>query len=240
MSAGATEAAGLRAQRSARLAGLYAITPEVEDTAALCAMVRAALRGGAAAIQYRAKTLPAPRRREQAGALAALCREHSALFIVNDDADLAAAVQADGVHVGRDDADPAAARARIGAQALVGVSCYDDVNRARALAEQGADYVAFGSLFPSSVKPHAVRASLDLVREASALPVPVVGIGGIDAGNAGAVIAAGARAVAVITAVFGADDIEAAARRLARACAAAPRAAFPSPSFPDASSPTRP
>lgn len=220
MSAGATEADAPRALRRARLRGLYAVTPDEPDTGALVAAVAAALRGGARAIQYRAKSLPAPLRHAQALALAAACRAGGGLLVVNDDADLASAVAADGVHLGRDDGDVATARERVGPHALVGVSCYDDLARARALVAQGADYVAFGSLYPSRVKPHAVHASLDLVRAAAALPVPVVGIGGIDATNAAQVIRAGAAAVAVVTAVFGASDVEAAARRIARACAA--------------------
>lgn len=217
MSAGATEA---RRQRRARLRGLYAITPERADTAGLVADVAAALRGGAAAVQYRAKTLAPALRHEQALALARACRAAGALFIVNDDARLAAAVGADGVHVGREDDALAQARALVGDDALVGVSCYDQPALARAAVDAGADYVAHGSLFASQVKPQAVRASLDLVRASAALPVPVVGIGGIDAGNAGSVIAAGGAAVAVITALFHAGDVEAAARRLAAACAA--------------------
>lgn len=216
-----SEPSTVRARRVARLRGLYAITPEFGSAVALCAAVAAAIRGGAGAIQYRAKTASPARRHEQAAALAALCGQGGALLIVNDDAELANDVGADGVHVGREDGDLAAARSRVGADALVGVSCYDDLARARALVAQGADYVAFGSVFPSSVKPHAPRASLDLVRAASALAVPVVGIGGIDASNAGSVIAAGAAAVAVITAVFDEHDVETAARRIVAACAAA-------------------
>jgi thiamine-phosphate pyrophosphorylase len=215
MSAGATEA--LRRARLARLRGLYAVTPEVAGTAHLCAAVAAAIRGGARAIQYRAKTLPPALQREQAAALVATCRAGGALLIVNDDAALAVDVGADGVHVGRDDGDLAAARACVGDGLVIGASSYDDLARARTLAAQGADYIAIGSLFASSVKPQAVRASLDLVREAARLGVPVVGIGGIDATNAASVIDAGAAAVAVITAVFGGADVEAAARRIVHA-----------------------
>lgn len=221
MPAAATDPGPERARRRGQLRGLYAITPETADSGALADAVAAAVRGGAAAVQYRAKSAPPALRRAQALALRAICARGGALFIVNDDAALAADVNADGVHVGRGDAAVAAARALVGDGALVGVSCYDDAARARTLVDEGADYVAFGSLFPSSVKPQAVRASLDLVREASRLAVPVVGIGGIDAHNAGGVIAAGAAAVAVITAVFGAPDVEAAARRIAQACEAA-------------------
>jgi thiamine-phosphate pyrophosphorylase len=204
----------VRAARAGRLRGLYAITPDVADTRALSAMVAAAIDGGAAAVQYRNKSANADERRAQAYALALL-------FIVNDDASLAALVNADGVHLGEDDGDLAAARGTVGPDALIGASSYGDIARARVLADAGADYIAFGSLFPSAVKPGARRASLDVVRAALALGVPIVGIGGIDAENAGQVIEAGADAVAVISAVFGDDDIESAARAIAQACEAA-------------------
>lgn len=211
----------LRAERAARLRGLYAVTPDVADTAALTAMVAAAIDGGAAAVQYRNKTATDEQRRTQAYALALLCRARDTLFIVNDDPALAALVSADGVHLGEGDGNLATAREAVGPDALIGASSYDDLARARALADAGADYLAFGSLFPSSVKPAARRAPLDLVRAALALGVPIVGIGGIDAENAGQVIEAGADAVAVISAVFGDDDIESAARAIAQACEAA-------------------
>ena len=143
------------------------------------------------------------------------------LFIVNDDAELAAEVGADGVHLGEGDGDVDVARLMLGPGPVIGVSCYDDLARARAMADAGADYLAFGSLYPSSVKPEARRASLELVGRARALGVRIVGIGGIDAGNAREVIEAGADAVAVISAVFAADDIEAAARGIADVCSAA-------------------
>jgi thiamine-phosphate pyrophosphorylase len=184
-------------------------------------MVAAAIDGGAAAVQYRNKSANADERRAQAYALALLCRARDTLFIVNDDASLAALVNADGVHLGEDDGDLAAARGTVGPDALIGASSYGDIARARVLADAGADYIAFGSLFPSAVKPGARRASLDVVRAALALGVPIVGIGGIDAENAGQVIEAGADAVAVISAVFGDDDIESAARAIAQACEAA-------------------
>jgi thiamine-phosphate pyrophosphorylase len=174
-------------------------------------------------VQYRRKGVAPGAQRAEAARLAALCRERGVLFIVNDDPALAVAVGADGVHVGEDDADLAAAREAVGRDALVGVSCYDDIARARRMVAAGADYVAFGSLFASTVKPGARRATLDLVRAGSALRVPVVGIGGIDASNAGSVIEAGAAAVAVISAVFDADDVEAAAARIARECEAGAR-----------------
>lgn len=214
MSAAATE----RAARRARIAGLYAVTPDATDTARLGAQVAAAIDGGARVVQYRNKTATAGRRAEQAAALARICAARGALFIVNDDADLAAAVAADGVHLGEDDGDIAAVRARVGESLLVGVSCYDDARRARDLAAAGADYVAFGSFFPSQVKPGARRAGPALLTQARALGLPVVAIGGITADNARSLVAAGADAVAVISAVFAPGEpaaITAAARRLA-------------------------
>jgi len=209
----------VRDARAARVAGLYAVTPECADTARLVAQVVAAVAGGAALVQYRSKTLDAPSRRTQARALAATPTVRRALFIVNDDPDLARDVDADGVHLGEDDGSIADARARIGPDRIVGVSCYDDFDRARAAVDAGADYVAFGSFFTSPVKPDARRASVDLLGRARALRVPVVAIGGITARNAATLIVAGADALAVISDVFAHDD----PAHVARAAAAIAR-----------------
>ncbi len=233
MSAAAvTDGAAARRALARRLAGLYALTPDDDDTARLAARVRAAQAGGAAAVQYRHKTASAALRRTQAAALAALLAKSgassgaasSALFIVNDDPALAAAVGADGVHVGADDACLEAARAAVGPARLVGVSCYDDFARAEAAVRGGADYVAFGSFFASATKPAARRADRALLARARTLGVPVVAIGGIDAGNARALAEAGADAVAVIRAVFDHADDAAVTR-----AAAAIVASFSSP-----------
>lgn len=206
--------AGVLAARRA-VKGLYAITPEEPDTQRLARKVEAVLSGGARVIQYRSKSVDAPRRHAQAQALLAPCRNSGALFIVNDDLELALAIGADGVHLGRDDGDIAAARTRLGPEMILGASCYDRLDLALASVAAGADYVAFGSAFASSTKPDAVRAPLDLFRRARAqLSVPIVAIGGISPANALAVIEAGADAVAVITAVFDAGDIAAAAASL--------------------------
>ena len=197
--------------------GLYAITPELTDTAALCDRVQQALEGGAAMVQYRAKAAGPGLALEQARRLAAICRGRGAPFIVNDSVELAVASGADGVHVGRDDAAAEEARRAL-PRGIVGVSCYSDPGRARAAALAGADYVAVGSVFPSSTKPNAVRAPLDLVarmREDSG-GLPVAAIGGITAANAPAVVAAGADLLAVISALFDAADVAAAARAFAR------------------------
>src|SRR5262249_17586188 len=159
----------------------------------------AALEGGAAVVQYRHKRALDSLRRTQAAALARVHAARGALYIVNDDPALAAAVGADGVHLGEDDASIAAARELVGPDGLVGVSCYGDFERARRAVALGADYVAFGSFFPSSTKPAARRADVALLRRGRELGVPVVAIGGIDASNARDLIDAGADAVAVIT-----------------------------------------
>lgn len=202
------------------LSGLYALTPDCADTDRLADQVRAALAGGASAIQYRNKTGAPALRLEQARALREACAASGATFIVNDDVELARTVDADGVHVGRDDATIASARRRLGPQAIIGVSCYDSLARAAAAVGAGADYIAFGSFFASTVKPEAVRAT-DALLSAAKLHwnVPVVAIGGITAANASLLIAAGADAVAVISGLFGLADPRAIEQR-ARAIAA--------------------
>jgi thiamine-phosphate pyrophosphorylase len=206
MSVAATDSVLRRRSRAERLRGLYALTPELDDTTVLLAKVAAALEGGAAAIQYRNKDATASLRQTQALALARLHAARGALYLVNDDPALAASVGADGVHLGEDDASIMSARELLGPDRIIGVSCYNDFERARAAVEAGADYVAFGSFFPSSTKPAARRADLGLLQRARSLGVPVVAIGGIDADNARMLIDAGADAVAIISAVFMHDD----------------------------------
>ena len=197
--------------------GLYAITPETRDTAWLASAVAQAVEGGARVVQYRDKSGDGAMRLAQARALAEVCRIGGARFIINDDVALALEVRADGVHLGREDGAIADARRRLPADALLGASCYDRFELAQAALDAGADHVAFGAVYTSSVKPGAVRASLELFRTARAkLDCPIVAIGGINADNAAAVIQAGADAVAVITAVFGAPDIRKAAAAIAQ------------------------
>ena len=196
------------------------MTAETGDIAELQRRVSGAIAGGVRIVQYRNKTAPATLRRQQAEMLVALCRRTQVPLINNDDIELARAVGADGVHLGRDDAPLDAARAALGARALIGVSCYDDLARALAAERDGASYVAFGSFYPSAIKPGAVRASLDLLRRARAvLAVPITAIGGITPDNAGQLIAAGADALAVISALFNVSDSCAAAQAFAPAFA---------------------
>lgn len=198
---------------SARIKGLYAITPDEPDTAELLRKVRLALLGGAQVVQYRNKTAAAALLLKQAQALRTLTREFAATLIVNDDAALARQVEADGVHLGGEDGSVADARALLGGEKIVGVSCYNRLALAQEAVRQGADYVAFGSFFSSTVKPDAVVATPELLRQARReLHVPIVAIGGITARNGAQLLEAGAGALAVISAVFSAPDIEGAAR----------------------------
>jgi len=193
--------------------GLYAITDGPRPD--LLAVAEAALRGGAGVLQYRDKSSDGERRQAEAGALLAACRSRGIALIINDDVQLAGRIGAHGVHLGEDDGDVRAARARLGPGAIIGVSCYASLDRARRLAAQGADYLAFGAFFPSPTKPNAQRASVELLRQARPLGLPLVAIGGITADNARQLIDAGADFVAVISGVFGAADPAAAARRYA-------------------------
>ena len=201
-----------------RISGLYAIADtQYLDDARLLHAVGEALAGGARILQYRDKKHIVEGRARQARELAALCRKYHALFIINDDVELAKQVQAGGVHLGREDASIEQARAQLGPQPIIGVSCYNDLARAVQAQAEGADYVAFGSFFPSRTKPQAVRAGLELLCEAKQkLHIPVVAIGGITHENGVHLLAAGADALAVIEGVFGQPDIRAAAQRYAR------------------------
>ena len=208
------------------LRGLYAVTPELPRPGlTLPRQVELAIAGGARLIQYRDKARDRAedraadweRRLAQAHALRALCRAAGVALIVNDDVALAGAVLADGVHLGRDDTPPAEARRLLGPSSIIGVSCYDRLDLAEAAQSAGADYVAFGSFFPSETKPHAVRADVDLLRRARPrIRVPLVAIGGITPENGAALIAAGADLLAVVSGVFGGPDPRAAAQAYAR------------------------
>jgi thiamine-phosphate pyrophosphorylase len=196
-----------------RIRGLYAITPDWTDTVKLVLAAKAALEGGARVLQYRNKVAAPSQRTEHAIVLAALCQKFGATFIVNDHLDLALEVDADGVHLGADDGNLAAARKKLGPGKLLGASCYNRLDLAQAAARAGADHLAFGAVFPSSSKPAAVRAPLELFSQARTLGLPMVAIGGITADNARLVVEAGAAALAVITDLFDAPDIAARARQ---------------------------
>jgi len=198
-----------------KINGLYAITPDSSDTAGLLAKTAAVLQGGARIVQYRNKSQDGALRLAQAQGLADLCCRYGALLLINDDIELARQVAADGVHVGRDDTGVAEARRRLGPDAIVGASCYDQLALAEAAVAAGASYVAFGAVYATPVKPDAPRAPLTLFSAAKSLGVPSVAIGGIKPDNALAVIEAGADAISVIGALYDAPDPQAAAETLA-------------------------
>jgi len=189
--------------------GLYAITPECADTVVLLDKVKQALRGGATVVQYRSKSDNVALKHEQANELLKLCQSFHVPLIINDDMRLAALIQADGVHLGETDSSLKEARINLGPKSIIGVSCYQDLDRAIQLAGQGADYVAFGSFYPSPTKPLAKPSPISLLTQARAkLQLPIVAIGGVSTETAPVLIHAGASAVAVVSALFEAPDIE--------------------------------
>ncbi|MHB1677257.1 MAG: thiamine phosphate synthase [Sulfuriferula sp.] len=190
------------------ISGLYAITRETDNTPHLLASVAAALQGGASAVQYRDKSGDAGRQHEQASELLLLCQRKNVPLIINDSLRLADLVGADGVHLGRDDGSVHEARIILGHDKIIGVSCYQSLTLALAAQAAGADYVAFGSFFPSVTKPGAMRAELALLRQAArVIHRPIVAIGGVTLQNAESLIMAGADAVAVISALFDSDNV---------------------------------
>lgn len=197
--------------------GLYLVTPNWDDTAALVDRTEQALRAGAALVQYRHKSAGPQLRREQAALLLALCRRHGRPFIVNDFIDLCQELDADGVHVGGTDASVAQARKALGAGKIVGASCYGDRQLARDAAAGGASYVAFGGFYPSRVKQYPVTTAPDIVSWAKAeIALPCVVIGGMTPENAAPLVARGADMVAAISSVYGAPAIDGATRAFSR------------------------
>ena len=200
--------------------GLYGVSPEWEDTERMLAALDAAAAGGMSAFQWRRKTATPAEGVEQARKVVERCRELGVVSIINDDWRLAALVDADGVHLGRDDGNLAEARLALGPDRIIGCSCYNDPSLAERALLADVDYVAFGAVYPSSVKPEAVRATPETLQQGRSLveavyaPRPaVVAIGGITPENAAAVVQSGADSIAVISGIFLAPDIEEAARR---------------------------
>ena len=193
-------------QKVQMIRGLYAVTPDEENTDVLLAKVEAALRGGVSVLQYRNKRADHKLQTQQARAILPLCRQYRVPFIINDSIKLCLTLDADGVHLGADDGNLSEARARLGAGKILGASCYNRLDLAIAAEQAGADYAAFGACFASSTKPNAVVASLDLFSQGKGvLGIPLVAIGGINLDNVASVLRAGADAVAVVGALF---DVE--------------------------------
>jgi len=211
----------MKPSQPSSIKGLYAITPDERNTAELLRKTSLVLQGGARVLQYRNKLAAAELQLVQATALRNLTREFGAILIVNDDALLAQKVAADGVHLGGEDGSIAAARAVLGSDKLIGVSCYNRLDLAHSAVQNGADYVAFGAFFASTVKPNAPVASLALLQQARReIVLPIVAIGGITMANGASLIAAGADALAVISAVFAAADIKQSAQQFSELAAA--------------------
>lgn len=187
--------------------GLYAITPDELNTEALLAKTEAALKGGVNVLQYRNKAADHKLQTKQARLLHILCKDYNVPLIINDSVKLCLTLDADGVHLGANDGNLAQARARLGANKILGASCYNRLDLAVAAARDGVDYAAFGACFASVTKPGAPVAPLHLFKEAKQqIKIPLVAIGGIDLHNARLAINAGADAVAVVGALFNESD----------------------------------
>ena len=200
--------------KDARLHGVYAITDPVFCGEYLINNVQAAIDGGIRILQYRNKQESHDVQHEEETRLLALCRQHNVLFIINDDVELAADIDADGVHLGQKDRALIEAREHLGKNKIIGISCNNRFDYALAAQQEGADYIAFGRFFSSMTKPQAPQAKVDLLQRAkSELHVPVVAIGGITPDNGRQLIEAGADMLAVIHGIFGQADVRLAAQR---------------------------
>ncbi len=189
--------------------GLYAITPDSADLNTLIQKTQLAIEGGAFMVQYRSKIQDRDVKMQQCAAILRLCRDYKIPCIVNDDVDMCRILEADGVHLGEKDDNIAEVRRILGEDAIIGSSCYDQLNRAKQAQKEGASYVAFGAMFETSTKPNAPRATLELLREAkSQIQIPIVAIGGITVNNAHDVIKTGIDAIAVITSLYDAKTIK--------------------------------
>ena len=189
--------------------GLYAITPDSADLNTLIQKTQWAIEGGAFMVQYRSKILNRDVKMQQCAAILRLCREYEIPCIVNDDVDMCRILEADGVHLGEKDDNIAEVRHILGENAIIGSSCYDQLDRAKSAQKEGASYVAFGAMFPTSTKPNAPRATLALLKEAKReIQIPIVAIGGITVNNAHDVIKTGIDAIAVITSLYDAKTIK--------------------------------
>ena len=201
---------------TATIAGLYAIIDTALIEQAPLAAAEQVLQGGARLLQYRDKKVPGPTRLQQAQELQQLCQHHGVPLLINDDVMLARTIDAAGVHLGRNDTGLQAARTLLGPNKIIGISCYNELQRAQEMAQQGADYIAFGSFYASHTKPAAAHAPLSLLTEAKkTISVPLVAIGGITPENTPELIEAGADAIAVIHGIFATNDYCKAARQYA-------------------------
>ena len=197
--------------------GLYAITPDMADLNTLIQKTQSAIEGGAFMVQYRSKIQDRDVKMQQCAAILRLCREYEIPCIVNDDVDMCRSLEADGVHLGEKDDNIAEVRRILGEDAIIGSSCYDQLERAKQAQKEGASYVAFGAMYPTSTKPNAPRATIGLLREAnSQIQIPIVAIGGITVNNAHDVIETGVDAIAVINSLYESHSIKETAETLSQ------------------------
>lgn len=195
-----------------RIKGLYAITPDIECTSDLVEKVNQVLSSGVRYVQYRNKSIIHEQRIDQAYAIMERCKLYGAKLIINDHLDVALAVNADGLHLGKADISIQKARTTLGKYKLIGASCYNRIDFALEAEKEGADYVAFGAFFPSLTKPTAVSCPISLLDQIKMkIAVPIVGIGGIQLTNAKTVIQSGCAAIAVCSDLFNSESIKATA-----------------------------
>lgn len=199
-----------------KIKGLYAITPDIVDDNHLVTQVTKVLQGGVSMLQYRSKSTDNALKYRQGKLLQGLCRQHDILFIINDDLDLTIKLNADGVHLGQQDMTIRQARVALGPRCIIGASCYNSLETAAQAKQAGADYLAFGAIYPSASKPQAEHAPLALLTAARQFGLPVVAIGGLHLGNAQHAIDAGADAIAMIQGLFASPDPQETAQALSR------------------------
>lgn len=189
-----------------KLRGLYAITDSsLTPYEHIDRYVSLALKGGAKIVQLRDKRLSDEELYPVAKKIKKICKKNGALFVLDDRVVLAKAINAGGVHIGGEDTPIELAREILGRKKIIGVSCYGDIRRAEQMVKKSADYVAFGSFFPSKTKPHSKVVDKSVLKEAKKLGVPVCAIGGIDAKNGGELVELGADMLAVINALWCGD-----------------------------------
>ena len=194
--------------------GLYAVTPDEKDLFALSSKVESCIRGGARLIQYRSKGLSKTEQNKQAREIKMVCDRYKVPLIINDNVELCRIINANGVHLGEDDDSLEKARLVLGPSKIIGVSCYNSIDRVRKAVDKGATYIALGACFPSKTKPHAPTASLDLIDLVlKNFKIPVVAIGGINLENIDLLINEGVNCVAMINSLFKVKDIEGTARK---------------------------
>ncbi len=187
------------------------------DLNTLIQKTQSAIEGGAFMVQYRSKIHDHDVKIQQCAAILRLCREYEIPCIVNDDVDMCRILEADGVHLGEKDDNIAEVRRILGEDAIIGSSCYDQLERAKRAQKEGASYVAFGAMYPTSTKPNAPRATIGLLREAKPqIQIPIVAIGGITVNNAHDVIETGIDAIAVINSLYESNSIKETAETLSQ------------------------